>query len=316
MSTKDRYVSVGAAQLRDPIVPLDFDGWFRRQFGLIGRNGRGLLALGLVPSMLGSLYQIVIEIVRPSVSEMADQLRAAGSGTPDGYVGPVTVFKIVYWPLVPTAAMFVPLILAVGALCYGAAYYWLIRRSNGQPATLARMLRAAAHRVPPVLGWFVLSGVVAIGLFYALLVPGTATGNPWLNMIGPVLGFAELVVVIVILVPTLLGVSFLDRAGLKRCAQLVKGRFWFTCGRATLITVGYVVYFFAVRCLMTLLLLPFGGAQSLGSTGRAVAVLVSGLLGAPLFAYVATSTLVTYAELRFRQDRSTSTHSLARQVRL
>jgi hypothetical protein len=66
--------------------------------------------------------------------------------------------------------------------------------------------------------------------------------------------------------------------------------------------------------LMKLLLMPLGGAPSLGMVGRAVAILVSGLLSTPVFAYVVASTLVTYAELRFREDRSTSTQTLARQA--
>jgi hypothetical protein len=112
-------------------------------------------------------------------------------------------------------------------------------------------------------------------------------------------------------ISTLFGVVFVDRAGLGRCIRLVAGCFWLTFGRALVICAGSALYVVAVMLVMKLVVAPFGGAPNLDLTGRAIAAAVQGVPALPLFGYLAATTLVGYAELRFRDDPTTTTRTLA-----
>jgi hypothetical protein len=309
-STKDQ-ARVSAATLRDPIVPLDFGAWPRRVSGVIRRGIRGLTLLAAAPALLSVLEQIALEAVRPSMAGLKFRLEAAANATPTGFVDQWTVFRISVVPLLPTMAIFTVLIAITSAFCYGGAYHRALREANGQPISVLAALRAAASRVPAMLGWGALVVVGTFLTFGLLLVPGTLTGNPWLNIFGPVLGFLLAITATVVALPTLCGVVFVDRAGLGRCIRLIKGQFWPTFVRALVTCAGITVYILAMKLVMKLLLAPFGGAQGLSTSGRAIEFAVQGLLALPLFHYLVATTLVSYAELRFREDPATTTRTLA-----
>lgn len=147
--------------------------------------------------------------------------------------------------------------------------------------------------------------------FGALTLPGTMTGNPWLNIIGPTIAAPFILAAVIVVLPTTFGVVFLEQRGLRRCVQLVKGRFRLTAGR-TLITGATVgLYLAATAGIQRLLLLPFGDPNTLTLLHSAIGDLVEGLLHLPLFGAVMAATLITYTELRFREDPTTNTRTLA-----
>jgi hypothetical protein len=299
------------AVLRDPLVPLDFGGWVQRTLGVVRRDVRGLTLLALAPTLLGVLEQLTIEVIRPSMADIKFQLEAAANASPTGFVDQWTVFRISVLPLIPTMMIFSVLIGVTAAFGYGATYHRAVRRANGQPISLSWALRAAAPRVPALLGWSMLVVFGTLAIFALLLVPGTVTANPWLNVVGPLLGFLLVILATVFTLPTLCGAVFVDRAGLGRCVRLVTGRFWATAARASAICGGLALYIVATTLTMKLMLVPFGGASNLSMVGRAVVLIVQGISGLPVLGYLAATTLVSYAELRFYDDPATTTRTLA-----
>jgi len=207
--------------------------------------------------------------------------------------------------------IFAVLIVVATALCYGAGCHLSLRQANGQPIGLAGALRLAVPRVAPFIGWGGLCVLVTTVLFGLLLLPWMVTGSPWLEMIGPALGFVQLTAVAVIVLPTVVGVVFLERAGLSRCLRLVRSGYWFACGRTAVMVAIYAAYIGASTVVVRLLLTPFGGADSPTPTGAVIGHLVDVVLTVPLVVYTVAAALVSYAELRFREDRSTTTRTLA-----
>lgn len=114
-----------------------------------------------------------------------------------------------------------------------------------------------------------------------------------------------------VVLATLSGVVFIERAGLRRCLRLVKGRFWATLGRMVAAGAIYVGYGIAAKLVVTLSLAPFGGAPSAAGLGSVAVHMVSAALSIPPTVYLLAVTLGSYAELRHHEDRSTSTQSLA-----
>lgn len=150
--------------------------------------------------------------------------------------------------------------------------------------------------------------------FAALTLPGAVTRNPWLNIIGPVIAVLLITVVAIVVLPTIFGVVFLERRGLRRCQELTKGRFWLISGRMLVAGVAFGLYLGATAGLMKLLLRPFGDPGTLTLPYSTIEYFLGGLLHLPLFGVIMTVTLVTYAELRFHENPSTTTAILARGV--
>jgi hypothetical protein len=199
-------------------------------------------------------------------------------------------------------------------LATAIAYHLAVRGANGQPSRIADTLRAAAPRTLRFIGWAVLTSVVTTLVGMLLLLPGLVTGSPWLSMIGPLIAFAVLIGVGTTVFPTLLGVVFVEGAGLRRCVRLVKGRFWATLGRTVLAVLAYLLYSLVAMAVVRLLLWPFGGAQAVGRLGAVVVHLLDAAASIPLTVFLIAVTLVSYAELRFREDPSTTTRTLAAEL--
>jgi hypothetical protein len=123
-----------------------------------------------------------------------------------------------------------------------------------------------------------------------------------------------LIVLSVIVLSSLLGVVLIERAGLPRCFQLIKGQFWATPGRMAVITLIYLGYSLAVGLLISLALRPFGGAHALGGVGSAIVHIANAALTIPALVFLAAATLVTYTELRFKKNTATSTHTLVAEM--
>jgi hypothetical protein len=302
------------AVLRDPLVPLGIGGWLRRVGRVLRDDAKILTALAGVLGLLDVAFRIAIELSAPSLDDIGRQLLAAGKATPDGFVNRWTVFRIAYLPTVPAFVIFFVLLAVTNAFCCGGAYYRAVRQANGQPTSLATALRAATPRVLPFIGWYTLAFASTALAFGALLLPGAITHNPWLNIIGPTIAALLIVVAAIVVLPTIFGVVFLEQRGLWRCVQLVKGRFRLTAGRTLVAGAAVGLYLAATAGVMKLLLRPFGGPDTLALPYSAIEYLVNGLLHLPLFGVIIAATLITYAELRFHENPSTTTRTLANDV--
>jgi hypothetical protein len=302
------------AVLRDPLIPLDFGGWVGRVWYVVRDNAAMLTGFAGVLALLGVVFNLGVELSAPTLDEIGPRLLQAGRATPDGMIDRWTVFRIAYLPAVPAFVVLGALLAVAHAWCCGAAYYRIVRRANGQPTTVLYALRAATPRVLPFLGWNALA-VWGTGAILGLLVlPAALTHNPWAEIIGPGIGIVMLSVAMVVVFPTILGVVFLERRGLRRCGRLIKGRFLMAAGRAVAIGVVVGTYLAATAGLMRLLPPPYGGAATVAMPYTAIEYLLSGLLNLPLFGLIIAATLVTYAELRNREDPAATTGSLAADV--
>jgi hypothetical protein len=168
-----------------------------------------------VLGLISAGFRIAVELTAPTLDDIGRQLIIAGRDTPGNFLDRWTVFRIAYLPVVPAFVIFLTLLAVTNAFFCGATFYRAIRRANGQPATLIATLHAATTRVPQFIGWYLLASTGTGLALLALLLPGTITRNPWLNLIGPTIAALLLPVAIIVVVPTIFGVVFLERRGLR-----------------------------------------------------------------------------------------------------
>lgn len=255
----------------DPLVPADFSGWMGKIVDAFARSWRPLLALQLA---LAVPLAVLFELFR----------QAAGTGdwlTTDGSQLQLHLQH-------PGAAVGIIVALAVVALVLGAAVQlaslWVvIRQAVGRESPLLGAFRFAAARLLPLIGWQIVAGVlISIGLI-ALVVPG--------------------IYLAVILVPLLLGVVGLERSGIRRCFELARGQVLALFGRCCTVFVIALAYSELTQVILN-------GVFGRGSTGWGVQ-LASSALELPLEIAGMAFLVVTYAEMRARQQR-TSARDLAR----
>jgi hypothetical protein len=296
--------------MRDPLVPLDFGGWFRRVYQTFRRSFVSLSVLSLLTVSMGAVYFIVLDAIRPSPTELQQRLLQAAEASPTGTVEPQTQLMIQFGPLIPSMVIFTVLIGLASAVSYGGGYHVALRQANGQPIGAGEAIRTTAPRVLPFVGWCFVTWLAVMVVFVGLMLPGTLAGEPWLQVVASVVALAIMVGVGVSLLATIFGVVFLERAGLKRCFQLIKGRFWITSTRVLATLVIYLGYALLTNGAVKLLLWPFGGQQALGHVALAVLHIANAIIAIPLMVFLIAATLVSYAELRFREDRSITTRTL------
>lgn len=303
--------------LRDPLIPLDLGGWLYRVVGVLRDNAALFLGIGAVFGVFGVAFRVAMMVAWPGLDEIGRQLVIAGRDTPGNYVDRWTVFRIAYLPMVPTFVVFTALITVTNAIVCGAAYHRVIRRANGQPTPLAAALRAARPRVLPFIGWYllaVLGTLLAIGLVF---LPAAVFGGRWPKVAGALAAIVVIVLAFAIALQTIFGVVFLERRGLRRCLGLVRGRrLGLAAWRTVLLLAAVGLYAAAAEGVLNLLLAPFGGRNTLPLPWSALEYLAGAVLNLPLFGVTIAATLVTYAELRHREDPSTGTRALAAEVPL
>lgn len=273
-----------------------------------------LTAFAAVLALLEVAFRTTSELTTPRLQDIGRRLIVAGAHTPEHIVDRWTVVRIIYLPMIPTFVIFLLLLSVANAFCCGGAYYRAVRQANGQPTPVVTALRAATPRVLPLIGWYLLAFASTALAFGALTLPGTVTGNPWLNIIGPITAGLLILVAMIVVLPTIIGVVFLEQRGLRRCIQLVKGRFRLAAGRTLIAGVAIGLYFAATAGVMTLLLKPFGGTDTLLFPYSVIEYLINALLHVPLFGVTIAATLITYTELRFREDPTITTRTLASDV--
>jgi hypothetical protein len=163
--------------------------------------------------------------------------------------------------------------------------------------------------VPSLVGWGLLAGLIILVAVAVPLIPGFTLRVGALAGLGAVLGIA-LGVAGVAVFASLFGVVLLERGGPRRCLTLLSGRFWATLGRVTVAGLLYAGY----GLLVGLLTAWLSRALGMGGIGSVVGSIVEAALLIPVWVYVTAVSLVTYAELRHRENRATSTRTLAAEL--
>jgi hypothetical protein len=257
----------------DPLVPTGFGGWCTRVIGVCSRSGNTLWRLHVITVVVSALYWALIAAAIPNFVELqcavaTGQARLADVAT---YLASALGAELV--------------LFVVGAFVWGAAVFVAIRDAAGRPATATQGLRFAAQRALPLMGWWLLAGLlISVGTIM-LVVPG---------LFLTVLFYASLLAVVVV-----------ERRGIGRSMELSSGRFWRTSGR--LLIAGLV------SALVGLVADSIGDWPLPGFAGVALGELSRAGLMVPVNVMLTGVAVVTYAELR-RQDNGCTTSALAAQL--
>ncbi|MGI8867997.1 MAG: hypothetical protein ACR2F6_03870 [Mycobacteriales bacterium] len=187
----------------DPLVPVDFAGWFERMFGVVRRSWLPLLPFVLiaaVPQAVLSRYAGILSNRLPSTGTYSN---VQWHDVTRGLQGPLAGWGIAT--------------LIVGLLMQCAGVWIVVRHAAGRDVGAGSAVQFAARRSPALLGWtFVAIALIVIG-FICLVIPG--------------------VYLTFVLLPTLTGVIVIARGSITDCFALVRGRFWATVGRTVLFAV-------------------------------------------------------------------------------
>jgi hypothetical protein len=112
------------------------------------------------------------------------------------------------------------ILVVVGAFIWGAAVLIAIRDAAGQPVTVTEALRFATSRALPLMGRWLLAGLLIVLGAILCVIPGLYLAIVYYATHGKSSRPASL-----------LGVVVIERRGLMRCFDLISGRFWRTTGR-------------------------------------------------------------------------------------
>ena len=269
--------------LRDPLVSGDFAVWFRRVFGVFRRSFGSLTIPALAPAVLTVAYLIAADLVDLDLEQS-----------------------------VLLVALFLVLLLVVGSWYVGSGFFLAIRQANGQPATLGQASRFAGPRMLPLVGWSVLVWLITLAVVLALRVPGYLLALPVLTLLGALLG-AVLTLAAGAVVASLNGVVLLERGGLRRGIALIAGRFWATFGRMLVSLLLGVVYG-GLAGLLTVGLSDLAEAGGLGSAGSVIVSILEAVLLIPGWVYLLAVSVVSYAGLRYGENRAITTRTLAAEL--
>jgi hypothetical protein len=292
--------------LLDPLVPRDFAGWFGRVFTLFRREFGRLALLAAVPAVLTAAYLIALNAVRQSPEEVQQRLAAVAASSPTHAVGAADAFGVVFGRMLPIILIFMVLMLAAGALYEGAGVFLVLRRASGQSVSTGAALRFACSRAPAFIGWNLLGGLTLAAVIALPVLPGVLGHVVPLVLAGAVISIVLAVLVGVAVFSSLFGVVLIERAGIPRCRELVRGRFAATTARMLVIGVIYTGY-----SVLTSLLVA--GVAALVGAGL-ISSVVQALVTIPALVFQVSASLVTYAELRNHENRSVSTPTLAAEL--
>ena len=138
------------------------------------------------------------------------------------------------------------------------------------------------------------------------VLPGIFTHIRPLVAVGALVALALGVLVGVTVFSSLFGVVLIERAGISRCRELIRSRFAATTGRMLVAAVLYVGYSMVTGLIVSAVASVIG-AGLITSVLQAVVMI-------PALVFQIAVNLVTYAELRNRENRSVSTRTLAAEL--
>jgi hypothetical protein len=208
--------------------------------------------------------------------------------------------------MLPIMSIFVVLVLVAGALYEGAGFFVVLRRAVDQRTSIGAALSFAAPRVLPFIGWTLLGGLLLTLVIAVPVLPGIFTHIRPLVAVGALVALALGVLVGVTVFSSLFGVVLIERAGIARCREPIMGRFAATTRRMLVAAVLYVGYSILTGLIVSAVASVIG-AGLITSVLQAVVMI-------PALVFQVAVNLVTYAELRNRENRSVSTRTLAAEL--
>jgi hypothetical protein len=290
--------------VEDPLVPADLAGWTQRVAGVVRRSFTPLALLTVITTAISALGGVLTAWMLPPLPDEG---------------GPAALFGVGAVPLTPLPPGTAGGILAISgrfglagmvasAVVTSAGFFVAVQHAAGRPVTARDGLRFATGRWLPFLGWAIVGGVVVtvpllvLGLLAAVI--GGITGNLAAAGFVGLLGLIPTIYLAVTIFSSLYGCVVVERTGLSRCFQLIKGRWAQTCGRLLLAALAGSAYYGLAAAVAGL-----GGGPS--SPVRAILLAV---LTIPLGVVATAVLVVTYAELRSHEHAAVGTPRLAAEL--
>lgn len=283
----------GGPPVVDPLTPgpyPTFDGWVRRVARTVGRAaGPGLAILALctlVPALLTGGVTLWFQQTR---------LTAAATVTPGQQLTSAQLTQLLgelggYVAVAMLASGIGALATSIG---WVAALRLMVDQAAGRPASIGAALRYGVRRGPLLWGWYLLAELlVMVGLCFCV-APGLYLALA-LSMIAPIVAFER------------------GQPALTRSFRLMHSSFGPTVGRLVVLALGLGVAAFLISCVLgfitgtTQLGAPAGSVPHPSTAATIVELVLGAVLDLPLMLVAIAALLVTYAELRGRQEPLTS----------
>lgn len=260
----------------DPLVPADLRGWRTRIVATIRRSVGPLLRIHLLALLVAALIAAAV------LGLLVAQILAVPDEGPGPYDSTVAFLVMLGGVL---------LALSVVLVAQAASAFVVVRDARGEPTTVGTGLRFARSCLWPLLGWGLLGwGLVVAGVVAAVVV------SPFFLI--PAVYLAA------VLVAGLIGVVVVEQRGLWRCVVLVHRRFLPTMARMLLL--------FMVLLAFVVVIGLAGGAVIRALPEASLIVFVADLLlCVPLGVLAVPAGMVSYAELRAREQAGVGTPALA-----
>lgn len=279
----------------DPLVPKDLGGWLNRVFEVTKRSFWRICLIWLLYAAallvpVGGGFAAAVWLLARGATRDPDPLAI-------GAAAAIVAFAVLFsW--------------VTSAWALRSSIYLAVTDAVGRRDTPRQALRFGRRRLGPLIGWAFLAGVLVTFGFVLLIVPGMYLA--------------------VVLGASVVGVVVFERAGLGRCFDLIKNRFWVTFGRLALAMLLVGAYQMAAQVVFSMLLLPvlpfagpmIGTASSpevpvaipLIAVFLGVLVALSMVVWLPLAAFHSALAVVTYAELRAHRQPGLTAAVLAAEL--
>lgn len=263
----------------DPLVPADLRGWRSRVVTAVRRSFGQLLRIHLLALLGGALVAAAV------LGVLIVQIFAVPDEGPGPYDSTLAFLVMVAGVL---------LALGVVLVAQAASAFVVVRHAAGEPATIGGGLRFARTCLWPLLGW----GFLGWGLVVACVVAAVLVSA---FFVIPAVYLAA------VLAAGLIGVVVVEQRGLWRCVVLVH--------RRLLPTMVRMLPLFVVLLVCVVAIGLAGGVVIRALPEASLLVFVADLLlCVPLGVLTVPAGMVTYAELRAREQPGVGTSVLAAEL--
>ena len=277
----------GGPPVVDPLTPgpyPTFDGWARRVVGVVRRAfGPGLAILALctlVPALLTG--GVTLWFQRTGLTTQVTPGQQLTSAQLTHLLGQLSGYLAVA-------------VVAGGISAVATSIGWvavlrlMVDQAAGRPASIGAALRYGLRRGPLLWAWYLLAELlVLVGLCFCVF-PGLYLALA-LSMIAPIVAFER------------------GQPALTRSFRLVHSTFGPTVGRLVVLALSIGVAAFVISCVLgfitgtTQLGAPAGSVPHPSTAATVVELVLQAVLNLPLTLVGIAGVLVTYAELRGKQE--------------
>jgi hypothetical protein len=245
----------------DVLAPEGIGRWFSSAFSLIRRSAAPLIVLAAVAAAADAVDLLNWMTIEPTGDGLWFGSTGIGIGGARG-----TLTGDGDW----ATKLYSLFAHIVRATFYSAAIVVVVRLASGDVTSVLVGLRVAVLRLLPLLGWLLATMAIFMVGLLLLVVPG--------------------VYVLIVTVP-LIAVVTLEKRGIRRCFELVRGRFWPTAARFVLtMTIPQLWWLLAYGLSFQIVEQP------------AVSAPLYTVLAVPGYVITAGFFAATYVELKFHDD--------------